>query len=313
MPKYAFKFISGKYQGGEYPLIDEGELTIGRAADVEIVLLEDMVSRRHAKLVAHAGKLTLSDLGSTNGTFVNGEKVKTAVLNKDDRVLVGTSILKLIMAADAALAHEPEDKDALRAMLVGLGDRGGHSSQNMSGDLAEVPLPDLLQLFSTNRKTGLLRLTCSDAHYGEAELFLAGGKLQHVQAQGLSHMPPQKILSRLVAVNTGAFEFSAQALPPGVPETLTQSTENLLIEATRLNDETARARKSLPPCSHGFKLTLPLSTRLGDLNSEQLDVLQLAINGESVEEVLDHTHGTDQAAIEHLSLLLKANYLSLKR
>ena len=42
---YALRFISGKYQGGEYPLSDAGELVIGRSSEQDMVLIEDMVSR----------------------------------------------------------------------------------------------------------------------------------------------------------------------------------------------------------------------------------------------------------------------------
>ena len=52
---YALRFISGKYQGGEFPLIDSGELVIGRASDLDLVLIEDMVSRKHAKISVHDG------------------------------------------------------------------------------------------------------------------------------------------------------------------------------------------------------------------------------------------------------------------
>ena len=79
---YALRFISGKYQGGEYPLAENGELVIGRSSDLDMVLIEDMVSRKHAKITLAPGQITISDLGSTNGTFVNGEKVKRARLKE---------------------------------------------------------------------------------------------------------------------------------------------------------------------------------------------------------------------------------------
>src|SRR5438309_3875470 len=93
---YAFRFISGKYQGGEYPLADSGELVIGRSSELDLVLIEDMVSRKHAQLTLAAGRITIADLGSTNGTFVNGEKVRRAQLKEGDRILIGTSIFKLV-------------------------------------------------------------------------------------------------------------------------------------------------------------------------------------------------------------------------
>ncbi|HTO95690.1 MAG TPA: FHA domain-containing protein, partial [Myxococcales bacterium] len=79
---FAFRFISGKYQGGEYPLADAGELVIGRSSDLDLVLVEDLVSRKHAKLTLEGGGITIADLGSTNGTFVNGEKVRRRQLKE---------------------------------------------------------------------------------------------------------------------------------------------------------------------------------------------------------------------------------------
>lgn len=56
-----------------YPL--DRTLTIGRAKENDVVLSDPRVSRRHARIEAGAGTATLVDLGSTNGTFVNGERV----------------------------------------------------------------------------------------------------------------------------------------------------------------------------------------------------------------------------------------------
>ena len=53
----------------------DNQLTVGRLGDNDIALDEASVSSRHAQVVAHDAGVTLHDLGSTNGTFVNGEQV----------------------------------------------------------------------------------------------------------------------------------------------------------------------------------------------------------------------------------------------
>ena len=64
--------------------------TIGRAPGVDFVVDAALVSRVHCRLtLSDANELLLEDLGSTNGTFVNGEKVPTAVLSDGDKVTVG--------------------------------------------------------------------------------------------------------------------------------------------------------------------------------------------------------------------------------
>lgn len=67
---------------------------IGRASECELVLKDSKVSRRHARLHARDGVLVLSDLGSTNGTRVNGHRVTEVVLGAGDRIHIGdTSLL----------------------------------------------------------------------------------------------------------------------------------------------------------------------------------------------------------------------------
>jgi hypothetical protein len=66
---------------------------IGRAPECEVVLKDSRVSRRHARLAARDGVLVLTDLGSTNGTRVNGHRVTEVVLGAGDRVQVGETSL----------------------------------------------------------------------------------------------------------------------------------------------------------------------------------------------------------------------------
>ena len=101
---FALRFISGKYQGGEFPLGDTKEIVVGRSSDLDMVLVEDMVSRRHARIACSDQQIVIEDLGSTNGTFVNGEKIKRATLKEGDRVLIGTSILKVVSTDSSAVA-----------------------------------------------------------------------------------------------------------------------------------------------------------------------------------------------------------------
>jgi len=64
--------------------------TIGRAAQADFIVDAALVSRVHCRLVlSQSNELSIEDLGSTNGTLVNGKRVKTATLSPGDRVKVG--------------------------------------------------------------------------------------------------------------------------------------------------------------------------------------------------------------------------------
>src|SRR5688572_27526660 len=156
-PRFALRFISGKYQGGEFPLRMNREIVIGRSSDLDMVLVEDMVSRRHAKITTTDGHITIQDVGSTNGTFVNGEKIEgVALLSEGDRILVGTSIIKVV-AVDSSTAES--EAEARRRLEAGAARQSSTSGRPMSGVIEEIPLPDLLQLLSTSRKSGVLAVT----------------------------------------------------------------------------------------------------------------------------------------------------------
>jgi hypothetical protein len=70
-------------------------LTLGRAADNDVVLRDERVSRHHGRIAGRRGSLVYSDLGSTNGTEVNGQRVTDVVLGAGDRIRMGETTLEV--------------------------------------------------------------------------------------------------------------------------------------------------------------------------------------------------------------------------
>lgn len=84
---------------GQMFRIEQPEIVIGRAADADIRLQDDGVSRRHARIVLMNGELCIEDLQSANGTLLNGDRVRRAVLRDGDKIQMGsTTILKFTYA-----------------------------------------------------------------------------------------------------------------------------------------------------------------------------------------------------------------------
>ena len=81
--------------------LDGGPVTIGRATDNILVLRDSRVSRYHGRLQARSGALVYSDLGSTNGSRVNGIEVDEVVLGAGDRIEVGDTVLVVESAPGA--------------------------------------------------------------------------------------------------------------------------------------------------------------------------------------------------------------------
>jgi len=82
--------------------IGGGGLTIGRAEDNDLVARDSRVSRHHGRIAGRRGTLVYLDLGSTNGSRVNGEPVSEVVLGVGDRLEVGSTIIVVEGAAAPA-------------------------------------------------------------------------------------------------------------------------------------------------------------------------------------------------------------------
>lgn len=77
----------------------EGEtVTLGRDARCELTISDHSVSRRHACLELTEGGYRLRDLGSTNGTFVNEQRIDSVLLKGDERIRIGSYIFKFLSA-----------------------------------------------------------------------------------------------------------------------------------------------------------------------------------------------------------------------
>jgi hypothetical protein len=92
-PKMPFLFVeSGKDKNKEY-VLQEGETGVGRGIDNDVILTDVSVSRKHLRVLRDGSNLVLRDLGSGNGTTVNGQRVHQVVLNEGDRIELGETVL----------------------------------------------------------------------------------------------------------------------------------------------------------------------------------------------------------------------------
>lgn len=88
--------------------LSRDEFTIGRVDTADIVIRDDRVSRMHATITrTEEGNYVLADLGTTNGTFCNGQRITSKVLEDNDHIFIGgTSLLKFSIQAAADVAFQ---------------------------------------------------------------------------------------------------------------------------------------------------------------------------------------------------------------
>ena len=93
----------GAGAGDQHPV--DGELILGREdSSADLVIPDPGVSRRHARVIGENGALILEDLGSSNGTYVNGERISGAVeLAPGDEIRIGATVLGIEGTAATAV------------------------------------------------------------------------------------------------------------------------------------------------------------------------------------------------------------------
>jgi pSer/pThr/pTyr-binding forkhead associated (FHA) protein len=82
-------------QGARYP-VDTAEVTLGREPSCTVVIRSEQASRRHARITLLGSDHVLSDLGSTNGTFVNARPVQEQPLRNGDVIRIASTVLKYV-------------------------------------------------------------------------------------------------------------------------------------------------------------------------------------------------------------------------
>ena len=114
-----------------------GPIEIGRQEGSGLVLQDQLVSRRHARVTPAQGGARVEDLGSRNGTFVGGNEIPGPTLaSAGDQILVGVSVLQLRSAAQIA-----ERPSAVRAVPAGLATPGRQPDYLPPDLLAVAPPP----------------------------------------------------------------------------------------------------------------------------------------------------------------------------
>lgn len=125
------------------------EITVGRVQGNELMLPKGNVSKRHARLLYRDGRFIVTDLNSTNGTYVNRRRITQAtIVREGDRIYIGDFVLRIEVPSDPAHAEEQGSGQSLRTTLGSLSDElGSHSLRPAIEDedeLTRVPAPPKL-------------------------------------------------------------------------------------------------------------------------------------------------------------------------
>jgi predicted component of type VI protein secretion system len=153
-----------EYRGTLFP-VRRGEVTLGRSSYASIVVNNPRASREHAVVRPVAGRLEVVDLGSRNGTFVNGRRVASICsLQIGDRIKIGTEVLQVCLAS----VQDPQDLRVATLPGFGSGRSGeGETTANFDRSL------DLAESLLAACTTDAARQTAAASIVGILDEFLA--------------------------------------------------------------------------------------------------------------------------------------------
>ena len=204
-------------------------VTIGRHPSCDFPLRRDDVSRRHAEIRFEQGGFVLHDLESTNGTFVNAERVEgSRPLAPGDRIEIGSGTITFCQI-DCPTTPDWDDGDGARTIIC---QRSSEAKQSFGGDLAEIPPSALFQLMEMGSNTGRLDITSGN---GTASVWFEMGRPVHATTE--KNLGFDAAVS-VVGLAEGQFRFGPD--DDRIESTIQASVTELLLEACRLEDEEAR-------------------------------------------------------------------------
>lgn len=163
-------------EGQATPFELNGEMVIGRLPECEIQLPSNMVSRKHAKVYAQGDHFFVEDMGSGNGTFVNGQKINGAYqLKANDRLKFGPILMRF--ESDKGVAAEEDSAAAVLEQAAQMGgveirDDGSDASSTIMGALDDASGFGLLDVRPQEKLKAILEISRSLAGTLEVEKLL---------------------------------------------------------------------------------------------------------------------------------------------
>ncbi|MEL0083552.1 MAG: FHA domain-containing protein [Gammaproteobacteria bacterium] len=97
-----------------------GEMIVGRKSSADIQIDSLAVSGSHAKISTQGDTTTIEDIGSTNGTFMNGQKITSHTFSNGDAVQVGKHTLTFVAGPAAAVEEDDDDDEFEKTVVLGV-------------------------------------------------------------------------------------------------------------------------------------------------------------------------------------------------
>lgn len=203
------------------------EFVLGRSRHCELSLHAVEASRRHAAVRYAKGRFRVRDLGSTNGTLLNGQPLEAErELEPGDRIEIGgvaVTFCHVDEAMEEAMHDHAEGETILMARPYAV------TKEALRGNFEQIPSFAVLQILEMGNQSGVL---CVETAGGTGRMWLDDGRLVHAETEKREGLEAAIEIAQNTA---GRFRFE----PGDAPErcTIQASITEVILEASRLLDE----------------------------------------------------------------------------
>jgi FHA domain/Domain of unknown function (DUF4388) len=259
-----------------FDLLETFRVAVGRHDSNDLCFNSRNVSNYHAEILVEPEGLILHDLGSTNGTYVNEERVRRRILSQGDRIRIGGNeiIVRLTNAEEARQVETPSPAIPRQGSFGRVG-----------SDEARLALRDLL--LNICRQNQSMRLVLS---YGvrEVAVYIHDGRVIYAES---GKARAEKALFRAFEWRSGEFLVEPFPANDSVPRTMSVPVETLVDEGDLQAKELDELIGKLPPPDAPLRLRESCKMRICDFTPPEIEVFLGLIR-----------YGTIDATVEELTM-----------
>lgn len=263
-----------------FDLLETFRVAIGRHDSNDLRFNSRNVSNYHAEIVIESDGLVLRDLGSTNGTYVNEERVRRHILTHGDRIRIGSNEI-MVKLTNGEGAKESESESPSPS-LPARGDFGREGTTEHGLTLREL-------LLTIGRQNHSMRLVLK-RNASEIAVYIHDGRVIFAES---GKVRAEKALYRAFEWRSGTFKVEPFPANDSVPRVMSVPIETLVDEGVQQAKALHELLEKLPPPDTRLRLRESCRMRICDFTPSEMEVFQGLIRGGTLGATVEESPMTD--------------------
>lgn len=279
-----------------FDLMEVFRVAIGRHESNDLSFNSRNVSNYHAEILNEGDALVLHDLGSTNGSYVNEERVKRRKLRHGDRIRIGNNEITVRLTNDDA-----KDTEANLPRVAQQGSFRRSESDNVGPTLKEL-------LLGLCREGQSVRLLLARDKNDQIEVYIYDGRLVFAES---GKARAEKALYRAFEWSRGDFKTEPFPTNDSIPRSMTVPIETLVDEGEQQAKEVDELINKLPPPDATIRLLESCKMRICDFSPAELEVFHALVRHGTLAGALEDCSMTDLRIMTQVHALIRKKVFAL--